>query len=346
MIEEKNQSKKELKFISCQPDDAYYTWQVHLWLESLKGLGHSDKAIVLIFTPNYREVNLKWKQVMDLYPESEFHFYKDEDKMTALLGIYIPILRPYTLWRHFTNHPELKDNALFYCDSDILFTEKFNIDEYLQDDVCYLSDTKSYINSDYFDSKVKDVLPEKLEAYKKKDVLNQLCEEVGVSRAIAELNKESSGGAQYLLKNIDAEFWKKVMSDCILIRTGLQNINKEFFESENRGFQSWCADMWSVLWNLWLREQETKIIKELDFAWAPDPITKLETHNIFHNAGITGPMMNDVPCFYKGKYHTGQDPTKDGHLTEVLNNKEAKTRCTWYYANKLNELKLKYNLNY
>ena len=71
---------KDLKYLCVQPDDSYYTWQVHLWLESLKKRGESDKAIVLIFIPNYREKNPKWQQVIDLYPEAEFHFYKDEIK--------------------------------------------------------------------------------------------------------------------------------------------------------------------------------------------------------------------------------------------------------------------------
>ena len=43
---------KDLKYICVQPDDQYYTWQVHMWLESLKNRGDIDKAIVLIFTPN------------------------------------------------------------------------------------------------------------------------------------------------------------------------------------------------------------------------------------------------------------------------------------------------------
>ena len=46
---------KDLNFICAQPDDTYYTWQVHLWLESLKNIGHVDKAIVLIFTPKGRK---------------------------------------------------------------------------------------------------------------------------------------------------------------------------------------------------------------------------------------------------------------------------------------------------
>lgn len=337
---------KDLKFICVQPDDNYYTWQVHLWLESLKNIGCSDKAIVLIFIPNFREKNTKWQQVINLYPEAEFRFYKDEDKISQLLGIYIPILRPYTLWRYFEEFPEMSKKAIFYCDSDILFMEQFNIDSFINDDINYLSNTNSYINSTYFDSKIKDVLPNKLEEYKKIDVLDEACKLIGINRQIAEKYKEHSGGAQYLLKNIDADFWKKVMNDCILIRTYLQKINKEFFDSENKGFQSWCADMWAVLWNLWNRNQETKIIKELDFAWSLDNIEKLQTHSIFHNAGASSKHTGVYPCFYKGAYHTGQDPTKDEHLQIVLENNISKNHCTWMYANELQKLKNKYKLNY
>jgi hypothetical protein len=337
---------KDLKFICAQPDDTYYTWQVHLWLESLKGIGHSDKAIVLVFTPKHRKKNDKWKQIVDLYPEAEFVFYNDEDSVSDLLGIYIPILRPYVLWRYFKDHPEMSAKAVFYCDSDILFTEKFDIQQFIDDEINYLSDANSYINAKYFDSKVKDVLPTKLEEYKTRDVLAEITSVVGISREIAEENNEHSGGAQYLLKNVDAHFWSKVMNDCILIRTYLQKVNREFFENESKGFQSWCADMWAVLWNLWLRNQQTKVIPELAFAWAPDPITKLDTHTILHNAGITGPFMGNVPYFYKGAYHLGKDPFKDPHLNVVFQHEESKKKCTHYYVTELLALKEKYNLNY
>jgi hypothetical protein len=123
-------------------------------------------------------------------------------------------------------------------------------------------------------------------------------------------------------------------------------VNREFFKDENAGFQSWCADMWAVLWNLWLRNQETKVVPELAFAWSTDPIVKLKSHTILHNAGVTSPMMDSVPMFYKGKYHMGSDPTKDAHLDVILNNEKSKLKCNWHYANKLNELKNKYKLNY
>lgn len=336
-----------LKFICVQPDDVYYTWQVHLWLESLREIGHSDKAIVLIFTPHFREQSDKWGQIKDLYPEATFKHYKGTEQITKFLGVYIPVLRPYCLSLYFAEHPEISQSPIFYCDSDILFTKDLsNLNKYLNDDVNYLSNTNSYINASYFDSKIKDVLPEKLEEYKSRDILEELSTLIGISRTIAEENNLNSGGAQYLLKNIDGAFWNKVVQDCIVIRIYLQKINKEFFENESRGFQSWCADMWAVLWNLWLLKRHTKVISELDFAWASDPIEKLEKVSIFHNAGIVSEFTGDTPNFYKGKYHRGQDPTKDEHIYDVITHAETKKKCTWYYTKKLIELKNKYNLNY
>jgi hypothetical protein len=338
---------KDLKFVQACPSDVYYTWQVHLWLESLKNIGHSDKAISVIFTPAGRENRDKWKQIEDLYPESEFHYYTDEDNLNQLLGIYIPVLRPYVLWKHFKANPELSEKAIFYCDSDILFTKDFNVDKFLDDEVNYLSDTNSYINAKYFDSKLKDVLPAKLEDYKKIDVLGDLTKVIGISREIAEANNEHSGGAQYILKNIDADFWADVKKDCITIRSFLMSINKQYFESENKGFQSWCADMWAVLWNLWKRERTTRNAKELEFSWASDPIEKVHRLGIFHNAGITTDNMGGTPCFYKGKYHQGRDPFTDiEQLTLVHDDARSKKMGTWFYTDKLLKLKAKYNVNY
>ena len=222
---------KELRFVCSQPDDIYYTWQVHAWIESLRELGHSDKAIVLVFTPSFRQKSDKWQKIVDLYPEAEFVFYKDEkNEISSKLGIYIPVLRPFCLRNYFTDHPGMKDKAVFYCDSDILFTDKFDIDKFKDDEITYLSDTNSYINASYFDSKIKDVLPEKLEEYKTLDVLAQVTSLIGITREICEKNNLNSGGAQYFLKNVDGKFWDKVMKDCLIIRLYLQNINRQFFK--------------------------------------------------------------------------------------------------------------------
>lgn len=338
---------KEINYICCQPDDTYYTWQVHLWLENLKSLEKVDKAIVLIFVPNFRNYNDKWNKIIDLYPTATFKVYKDEHEISKLLGVYIPILRPYLLWRYWKDNSEMKNKAVLYYDNDVLLTEKFNIDKYIDDDICYVSDTNSYINASYFDSKAKDVLPELAEEYKKEDVLAKATEIAGTTREVAEKNNLHSGGAQYLLKNIDADFWDRMMKDVIGIRFYLQNtINKKYFENESKGFQSWCADMWALLWGLWRENYDVKVIPEMNFAWATDPIEKLESHPMYHNAGITGEYIDDVPYFYKGKYHTGTNPITDPHLQTVLNNEESKKRCTWFYANALKDLNKKYQINY
>jgi hypothetical protein len=240
----------------------------------------------------------------------------------------------------------MKYKAIFYCDSDVLFTKRFDVSKYIADDVCYLSDTNSYINASYFDSKVRDVLPEKLEEYKKIDVLNETASIVGINREICEKNNLHSGGAQYLLKNVDAAFWNKVYNDCMLIRRHLLTVNKTYFESDNKVFQGWCSDMCAVLYNLWYTGHETQVVKELDFAWATDPITKLDRVGIFHNAGIVSDSANGYPAFYKGKYHTGTDPFTDPHLQTVLNNEDSKKHCTHFYLTKLLELKEKYKLEY
>lgn len=339
---------RKLVFYTVCPDDTYYTWQVHAWLESLKKLGHSKRATVLIFIPSFRQKNPKWQQIINLYPETEFVFYRDEaNEISSKLGIYIPVLRPWTLKKYFRDHPETTGDAVFYCDSDVLFTEGFNVDKYVEDNINYLSNTNSYINASYFDSKIKDVKPDMLEEYKKIDVLGDIASTIGISRSICEKYNNDSGGAQYLLKDITGDFWEKVETDCLLIRIYLMNINKKFFESEDKGFQSWCADMWAVLWNLWLKERETKIIPEMNFAWAPDPISRLETHHIYHNAGITGDNTHGYPAFYKGKYHKGEDPFKDvTHLQNILTNENSKKYCTHFYTSSLMDVKNKYNLNY
>jgi hypothetical protein len=185
-----------------------------------------------------------------------------------------------------------------------------------------------------------------LEEYKTRDILGEVMSLVGVDKDVAYDNNQHSGGAQYFLKDVDATFWNKVMNDSLMIRTYLQKVNRDFFENENTGYQSWCADMWGVLWNLWFRGQETKVIKEMNFSWATDPIERLEENTLFHNAGIVSPHNGTYHCFYKGKYHNGGDPTQDPHLDAILNDETSQKYCTWFYANKIKELKNKYNLTY
>ncbi len=81
---------KDLRFICVQPDDVYYTWQVHAWIEGLKELGYSDRATVIVFTPGFRQKSNRWDKIVNLYPEVEFVFYRDDrNQVTNKLGVYI-----------------------------------------------------------------------------------------------------------------------------------------------------------------------------------------------------------------------------------------------------------------
>ena len=64
--------------------------------------------------------------------------------------------------------------------------------------------------------------------------------------------------------------------------------------------QFWTAEMWSLLWNLWLFDYKTEITNELDFSWATDNIEKYEKMPILHMAGVTDDLKSTK--FYKGEY--------------------------------------------
>ena len=118
---------KELVLIQACPCDDYYIWQTHAWLESLKTKNLSDKAISLVFTPDYRDKNPKWETLEKLYPEAEFFYYKDDDNISKILSLYIPLLRPYILMKYFRRYPEMSEKAVYYCDNDTLVTDKFDL---------------------------------------------------------------------------------------------------------------------------------------------------------------------------------------------------------------------------
>lgn len=339
--------KKELAYLVAQPTDKYFVWQVGLWLQSLQDIGEDDKAHVVLFNPKGREVTKQWEELAKIYPKATFATYEDNGTVAPLLRTYIPILRPYALAKHFAAHPELSEKAILYCDCDVLFTRRLDIDKYLEDETCYLSDTISYIGSDYLIGKKRDVLPQMKDKFENKDVVADLARITQIDKQVILDNNFNSGGAQYLLKGVDSAFWEKVMRDAIYIKIHLDNVNKTYFENGDKGYQSWCADMWAVLYNLWHRGKQTRVVAEMDFSWASDRIERLEQTAMLHNAGITSEsslktrardangnhVTVSAPAFYKGKFISGTNPfLKLEHLEEVATNPDSKLFCTSYYV--------------
>jgi len=333
--------------IAVQPTDRYFVWQVHLYVESCINVGFKEENIhILLYNPKGRKITEKWDVLKEVYPKLNIFVYEDKG-VQQYLGIYIPILRPHTLWQHFQKFPELEMETIVYTDCDILWTEQLDIEKYFDDNVCYISDAHSYLNYDYLVGKKNEVLPEKRDEFEKRDIVQELCDIVGISKQVVIDNNKNTGGVQYILKGMTADMWKKIEQDVIAIRVHLMNdVNKKFFANESKGFQSWCADLWAVLYNLWYFGKEVKVVKEMDFAWASDPIEKIGKVGIFHNAGIVSTTHAGFPAFYKGKYHTGSNPIVDPHLQDILNSEKSQKWCTWWYTKKLWDLYEKYKINY
>ena len=57
--------------------------------------------------------------------------------------------------------------------------------------------------------------------------------------------------------------------------------------------------MWAVLWNGWLRGNQSVCHDNFKFTWATERIESWDENNIYHNAGVTNNTSN---LFYKADY--------------------------------------------
>lgn len=281
---------QNLIFINACPFSDYFKWQQDVLLTNFREHGISNQAHVLIW---YKEGgNLgSWYQLVQKYREVKFFFYKDEGVDE---GFYIPQLRPQVLKQYFEAHQDASDKVFFYHDADILFNYLPDFEQLSLGKINWQSDTSGYLDYDYLSRKE---IEGKIE---NSEVVKHLCEIGRVSPDLLKSYTGNTGGAQYILKGVDSQFWADVERDSLLIRGYLMNeINKKYFTSENAGFQSWCADMWAVNFNLWNRGKTTQTTKLLDFSWATDSIETYNKKPIYHNAGATHRSKN---LFFKGAW--------------------------------------------
>jgi hypothetical protein len=283
--------QNKIVFICAQPDVPYFHWQVEVFIHNAMKSGINPNWIEIIFgydnSPSREGMNLAKK-----YPYVRVFFYKKD----AIENYgYIPIVRPNILYKHFTRYPELSDENIFYHDSDIIFRELPNFDILTGDKTWYLSDTVSYIGSDYIKSKSVDLF-------------NEMCEIAGVDPDIISENNKNSGGAQYLMKGIDGDFWKEVeflSLDLYKYMSDREQIERSTLDDSDlkdyNPIQKWCADMWAVLWCGIKRGNDVRISDELGFSWGSSyGTTEWYKYKIMHNAGITNNM--DGKVFYKGDF--------------------------------------------
>lgn len=218
-------------YISAQPDEVYFLWQLELQLFNFHSMGIGNESIHIIvgYKPE-KGIHPQFKEFAHSYKEVQIYFYPDNRKKKK----YLSSIRPHLLAHHFKQHPELEKETIFYHDSDILFTDIPDWDNLCKDEVWYASDTRYYLDSKYFRQFVDD------------DEFTKICGLLSLTPEDVIKQDANAGGAQYILKECTAEFWEKVENDCELLFTYLHNRQKHSTYIQ-KGLQIWCTDMW-VIW--------------------------------------------------------------------------------------------------
>lgn len=348
---------RKLYTISAVEDLPRFIWETEIQLNNLRKYQMSENFRLLIFLPAYKtEFDPEWENLNKRYPESKFFFYKDKKNIVTDLIVnynYVPIHRICSLQHHFKEYPFLEKEAILYIDSDVIFTSQPLFEDYIQDDICYLSDTSTYLNAAYLEGKVSDVRPDKKDDFIAANPFEKIASLCKIDPSLIRANNNNTGGAQYLLKNVNSEFFDSCIDICLLFRMYYQTINQEYFpgdtqtDRENNGIQSWCADMIALQWSLWKRGYETSTPSWMKFAWATDETVVLNNCFILHNAGITDGntlKVGDIvaPAFNKNLYKNSYPYNDIQFLESIVNNQTSQKYCTSVYAQEiLNTIKNK-----
>ena len=135
-----------------------------------------------------------------------------------------------------------------------------------------------------------------------KSIYEKMCEIVKIPENIPQENELNSGGAQYMMKNIDHTYWEKVEHDSdALYQYFLDHLVEHPETPEYHAIQKWTADMWAVLWNAWYFGHEVRTPPELEFSWGTCGVDNWQKNTIYHNAGVLDAEKEKY--FYKGQYN-------------------------------------------
>lgn len=316
-------------FLSAQPAEYYFKWQIEVLLTNISKFGISKDSIHILFGFN-DEIDEK---VIDLVQRwshrASFYFYRD----TRNRREYLSSIRPHIIAKHFDAFPELQFKNIFYHDVDIIFKELPNFEKILEkkpEKSWFVSDADFYIGIKHLN-------------YFNNAIIDDLCEIVNVDVKEVFNYYNKFGGAQYIVRNLPQAFWLKHEKDSEevfkLLNLKMQEYKKTRFHGSelqpgsNVDFsrlQVWCADMWSMFLNGIFFRYRIYIEKELDFCWPNDPIESWREKKILHNAGVT--ETDAYELFYKGFF-------KDYSPYNINFDFVNKNKCTIKYVEAIKEAK-------
>ena len=289
-----------MKFLSAQPAIDYYAWQVEVQIMNFILTGYEPEQINVV--AGYQEsIPESWIKLRDTFESVNFFFYEDT------LGDckYLPAIQAHLLKKHFKENPD--DTPYFFHDADFIFTRYLDFTPYLNDDKWYFSDTISYIGYDYIVSKGEEVL-------------DAMCDVVGISKELVKDNQNNSGGAQKLMKNLTAEYWDLVERYSFELYDVLLKLQHVREDGSEHGIQAWTASMWAELWTAWKMGIEVVVPRQFDFCWATCHSKKWDNVFFFHNAGVTSDKDG---MFHKAKYMDSYPYDSNDDVSEY--------KCSYYY---------------
>lgn len=258
-----------MKLILAQPAIPRFRWELEVLLTNLRQFGSHE--VILLFTERDFTVPPYFRKK---YPECSVFTFTDKRDDTT----YIPSVRPYLWWKYLEAHPEAEQGTYIYVDSDIIFREWPNFDALGVGPKRWLSsDCSGYIGYDYLISRQKG-----------DEIVQRMADICGIT--VEQLRATPGAGAQWVIQNPTAAFWKRSYED--------SNKIYSYFQSLDSDVQKWTAEMWAQLFGMTREGITVEISPELDFCTATDDIKRWDEVKIMHNAGVTGPDR----MFFKGLY--------------------------------------------
>lgn len=287
-----------MRYIMCQTNVTKFSWQLEVAITNLTSLGVSPKDIfvILIDAPDgdiATEARIKTKYNVNTYQYAPDYFNWDKYH-------YIPYVKPWGLYRFFTDHPEDIPYTYMYQDSDVIYREL--VDEsklHINAKNWIGSETGSYTGLSYIESKGKELV-------------KLMADQVGVRESTIRDLGDSVPGAQIIFNSPDPEWFKQSSLKAQELYEYLSAIEPEYqhrYAEEGKPdeypIQKWTAQMWTDVWIPANNGVNFTTSPELDFCFATDDMETMLKRKIYHDAGVTS---NKEDMFFKGQYDQGKTP--------------------------------------
>lgn len=261
-----------MQFLIPVPDHDYYLWQLLVQAAHFRELGYEDDAhyLVVYFKDEPSD------RLRMLFESDELRCYLHAYPDTRADKGYSASMKPWLLSQYFDQFPEMGALPHNYLDPDVLFTRPMDFAPYeAHDNTWYGSDTRSYTGAEYIRSKGEQLFLD-------------LCRIGDVDPEDVLRHDHNSIGAQYFIKDTDADFWAHVERTSVEAYHHMKATAEQYHpEGHEYPIQAWCAEMYMQQFAT-VRAGITPVADPaLDFHWANHAASAWADKAYFHNAGQT-----------------------------------------------------------